>query len=168
MPLQQLFLYLLKLRYNFLRNPINLFTRVLSEFATACEQSTEFHFSKLDDQLAQISASLERANQANQHTRHTCADAYNLRSGEVYVTRHSNLAEVHVVFHLVVDDSVQTLQSDLSSRHPVILGVRNILKACFHYDIHTVTLPLLLAHEMTEVETSALRLELCFEIGCKP
>ena len=88
---------------------------------------------------------------ANQKRCASDVDGQNLLPGEVYVTRHSNLAEVHVVFHLVVDDSVQTLRSDLSSRHPVIMGVRNVLKACFHYDIHTITLPLLLVHEMTEV-----------------
>lgn len=27
-----------------------------------------------------------------------------LRAGDVFLTRHSNLAEAHVVFHLVVDD----------------------------------------------------------------
>ena len=55
------------------------------------------------------------------------------------------------MFHLVTDDSVRSAVSELSSRHPVILGYRNILKACFKYDIHTITLPLLLVHEMSEV-----------------
>ena len=45
--------------------------------------------------------------------------------------------------------------SDISSRHPVILGYRNIIKACFRYDVHTITLPLLLAHEMVEVGAKA-------------
>jgi hypothetical protein len=26
----------------------------------------------------------------------------------VYITRHSNLAEVHVIFHMVVDDSLRS------------------------------------------------------------
>ena len=65
------------------------------------------------------------------------------------MTRHSNLSEVHIMFHLVVDDNVRS--SDISSRHPVILGYRNILKACYRHDIHTITLPLLLVHEMSEV-----------------
>ena len=72
-----------------------------------------------------------------------------MQPGDFYITRHSNLSEVHVVFHLVSDSSV--MSTELTSRHPVILGYRNILKACFRYDITTITLPLLLAHEMAEV-----------------
>ena len=67
--------------------------------------------------------------------------------GDVYVTRHSNLSEVHVVFHLVVDEGI----IEMSSRHPVILGLRNILKVASLCDITTVTVPLLLAHSITEV-----------------
>lgn len=73
----------------------------------------------------------------------------NLRAGDFYLTKHSNLSEVHVVFHLVADDSIK--QSDISSRHPVILSIRNIIKLCFRYDINTLTIPLLLFNEMTEV-----------------
>jgi len=40
---------------------------------------------------------------------------------------------------------------DINSRHPVILGLRNILKtACLH-DVTTITIPALLTHEITEV-----------------
>ena len=74
-----------------------------------------------------------------------------MQSGDFYMTRHSNLSEVHTVFHLVTDDSVRSSVSDISSRHDVIMGYRNILKACFRYDVHTITLPLLLVHEMSEV-----------------
>jgi hypothetical protein len=73
--------------------------------------------------------------------------------GDFYTTRHSNLSEVHVVFHLVADDSLRSLASDISSRHPVIMGIRNVLKACFRYDVNTLTLPLLLVHEMSEEMT---------------
>jgi hypothetical protein len=31
------------------------------------------------------------------------------------------------------------------------LSIRNIIRLCFRYDIHTLTIPLLLTHEMTEV-----------------
>lgn len=72
-----------------------------------------------------------------------------MKIGSFYVTRHSNLSEVHSVFHLVCDDTL--LLNDINSRHAVILGVRNILKACFKYDIVTLTIPLLLTLEMTEV-----------------
>jgi len=71
-----------------------------------------------------------------------------LMPGDFYLTRHSNLSEVHMVFHLVTNDSTR---GDISSRHPAILALRNIVKHCFRYDINTITIPLLLAHEMREV-----------------
>lgn len=43
------------------------------------------------------------------------------------------------------------LAVDINSRHPVILGLRNILKTACLYDITTITIPALLAHEMVEV-----------------
>lgn len=43
---------------------------------------------------------------------------------------------------------------DINSRHPVILGLRNILKTACSYDITMITIPLFLTHEMTEVITN--------------
>lgn len=76
-----------------------------------------------------------------------------MNTGDFYITRHSNLSEIHVVFHLVVDDS---LQGEISSRHPVIIACRNVIKTAFHNDITTLTLPLFLVHEMTEVTSKCL------------
>ena len=84
----------------------------------------------------------------------TCSVA-GLTTGDVYITRHSNLSQVHVIFHLVSDDSVSGTGSDLTSRHPIIVACRNILKICFRYDVRHITLPLLLVHEMTEVSRHA-------------
>lgn len=79
--------------------------------------------------------------------------ANSLTTGDFYVTRHSNLSEVHVIFHLVCDESASSTASDISSRHSVILAYRNVLKLCFRHDVRHVTLPLLLVHEMSEVRT---------------
>lgn len=38
-----------------------------------------------------------------------------LQTGDVYVTHHSNLAEVHVVFHMVIDDSLRSSQYKYSN-----------------------------------------------------
>jgi hypothetical protein len=75
-----------------------------------------------------------------------------LRAGDFYLTKHSNLSEVHVVFHLVADDMIKS--ADISSRQAVILSIRNIIKLCFRYDINTLTIPLLLFNEMTEVSST--------------
>jgi hypothetical protein len=101
-----------------------------------------------------------------------------LSPGDYYVTRHSNLVEAHVVFHLVVDDEVRAafwshkhvaprhfsrsacpdpllmiqLQKDnLSTRHPTLIGLRNIVRCVFQNNIHTLSVPLLLVPEYTEV-----------------
>ncbi|KAJ7388238.1 hypothetical protein OS493_039051 [Desmophyllum pertusum] len=74
-----------------------------------------------------------------------------LNTGDIYITRHSNLAEVHVVFHLVVDESVKS--STISTRNPVIVGLRNALHTAVRHSITTITIPLLLFHEMTEEMT---------------
>lgn len=58
---------------------------------------------------------------------------------------------MHVVFHLVSDDSVRS--PELNSRHPVLLGLRNILRTAVVSDVTTLTIPLLLVHELSEEMT---------------
>lgn len=70
-------------------------------------------------------------------------------AGEFYITRHSNLSEIHVAFHLCVDDNVRSV--NVTARDPAIMGLRNILKVCCTHDITTISIPLLLVHEMSEV-----------------
>lgn len=43
--------------------------------------------------------------------------------------------------------------SEINSRHPVILGLRNILKTASKHDVTTLTIPALLRHEMSEEMT---------------
>lgn len=72
--------------------------------------------------------------------------------GEFYISRHSNLSEVHAVFHLCVDDNVRS--GNITARDPAIMGLRNILKVCCTHDITTITIPLLLVHKMSEVRAA--------------
>ncbi|ELU15738.1 hypothetical protein CAPTEDRAFT_117173 [Capitella teleta] len=153
-------------------NRLNSYTGIKRDFAGVCEQSTDFHFPDLELQFQSMEESVMRGNEkrAQQRLTSSTEDADSLQSGassgserddralrlnpgDFYTSRHSNLSEAHVVFHLVADDSVRSLVSDISSRHPVIMGIRNVLKACFRYDVHTLTLPLLLVHEMSEEMT---------------
>lgn len=161
-------------------NRLNSYTGLKRDFSKVCEQSTDFHFPDLEQQFAIIEQELALANEhRHQHKHSEDADKVslksssstsseeknkNLRAGDFYLTKHSNLSEVHVVFHLVADDSIK--QSDISSRHPVILSIRNIIKLCFRYDINTLTIPLLLFNEMTEEMTipwCQKRVELMFK-----
>lgn len=123
----------------------------------------EFHFPSIQDQKKQAFRYASTAKKNNSE------EVSDLNIGDFYITKHSNLSQVHVIFHLVSNEnkrlestSVPTSpetpnknlkQSDLSSRHLVILGLRNILKLCIANNINTLTLPLLLTHEMNEEMT---------------
>ena len=115
----------------------------------------EFQFLPLEQQKE---LSLKLSLKKNDEKREAC-----LKVGDFFVTKHSNLSQVHIVFNLVAlnetNDTAdppspldKTLkQSELSSRHPVIMGIRNVLKVCVANNVQTLTFPLLLTHEMTEV-----------------
>lgn len=83
--------------------------------------------------------------------------------GEFYITRHSNLSEIHVAFHLCVDDNVRS--GNITARDPAIMGLRNILKVCCTHDITTISIPLLLVHDMSEV-SKCKGLVSFYHLGC--
>ena len=102
----------------------------MTDLLELTQQTTEFHFDSLETQIE------------------NCPKV--LKPGDFVITRHSNLNGAHVIFHLVAD--LESLnKSEINSRHPVILGLRNILKTACLNDITTITIPALLAHEMAEV-----------------
>ncbi|KAJ8319300.1 hypothetical protein KUTeg_004391 [Tegillarca granosa] len=164
-------------------NRLSSYTGLKREFARVCEQSSDFHFPDLEQQFAKVEEEHVFANEfrsqkklleesdkisiksssssssENQQNKGNC-----LQTGDFYITKHSNLSEVHTVFHLVVDENMKSM--DITSRHPVILSIRNIIKLCFRYDINTITIPLLLTHEMTEemtIQWCQKRAELLFK-----
>lgn len=72
--------------------------------------------------------------------------------------------------------SLKTLfAGEINSRHPAILGLRNVLKTACSNDITTLTVPLLLAHHITEVHLfliniayiKSLLLKLCTVVANK-
>ncbi|KAG2189096.1 hypothetical protein INT44_004238, partial [Umbelopsis vinacea] len=95
-----------------------------------CHQSTEFHFPDIDSQLQTI----ENEYVDNQRT---------VDEGDFFITRHSNLPLTQIVFHLVIDgDAISRVE--LTSRHPILSGLRNILRFTTRYEIGSLSLPLLL------------------------
>lgn len=132
------------------------FFDISSSFYQICSKNGyDFHFQSIDQQ---IESSIKCINTVNKNSDSQSA---RMNIGDFHVTKHSNLSQTHVVFHLAafdkqadksLDQANRSLKnSDLSSRHPVILGLRNILKACISNNVQTITLPLLLTHQMTEV-----------------
>ncbi|KAM4747429.1 ferry endosomal RAB5 effector complex subunit 3 isoform 2-T3 [Rhinophrynus dorsalis] len=163
-------------------NRINSYSGIKRDFATVCQECTDFHFPQLQEQLEVVQQVVLYARaQRNQKAKHqpesingnegrsdkvktTERNHSNLLPGEFYVTRHSNLSEIHVVFHLCVDDNVRS--GNITARDPAIMGLRNILKVCCTHDITTINIPLLLVHEMSEEMTipwCSKRAELVFK-----
>nr|XP_033807924.1 protein C12orf4 homolog isoform X2 [Geotrypetes seraphini] len=150
-------------------NRINSYSGIKRDFATVCQECADFHFPQLQEQLevvqqvvlyarAQSSRkwklqqeSVSRNEEEEEKSKNSDLNQSNMLPGEFYITRHSNLSEIHVVFHLCVDDNVRS--GNMTARDPAIMGLRNILKVCCTHDITTITLPLLLVHAMSEEMT---------------
>lgn len=104
------------------------------EICKNASMSTEFHFEQINKQIESIQSKLEQPK---------------LKAGDFFITRHSNLSQTHVIFHLISDEASNSPE-EINSRHPVILGLRNILKTASRYDITNLLIPALLRHEMSE------------------
>jgi len=114
-----------------------------TEFARQCEQSTELHFTSLDEQLQIVTELAPHVNGARRSPERRGDGDDRLRVGDIYLTRHSNLPDVHVAVHMVTDAGVN-FGADISSRHPCITGLRNTVRTCARYGITHLSLPLLL------------------------
>ncbi|KAI4884384.1 hypothetical protein NFI96_011223, partial [Prochilodus magdalenae] len=138
------------------------------DFATVSKECTDFHFPRLSEQLDVVQqvvlyARAQRSSKQKEQpempkngsgddkSKSVERNSSNILPGEFYISRHSNLSEVHIVFHLCVDDNVRS--GNLTARDPAIMGLRNILKVCCTHDITTITIPLLLVHDMSEEMT---------------
>lgn len=145
-----------------------------SDFFKICEQSTDLHFDSLAEQLKKtLAANRERnswkADKIDEETSKLIAEGKTppeqlvpssaLRQdptctvGDVYITRHSNLHKVQIVYHLVVDETLQSLE--INSRHPCLAGVRNIIRTAARYNTSTIHIPLLLIDRPDESTTIA-------------
>ncbi|XP_031159706.2 protein C12orf4 homolog isoform X1 [Sander lucioperca] len=148
-------------------NRVNSYSGIKREFATVAKECTDFHFPCLEAQLDEVQqvelyARAQRSskqkeqseiprNGGDDKSKNVERNPSNILPGEFYISRHSNLSEVHVVFHLCVDDNVRS--GNITARDPAIMGLRNILKVCCTHDVTTVTVPLLLVHDMSEEMT---------------
>uniref|UniRef100_A0A8C8IBZ0 CL004 protein n=1 Tax=Oncorhynchus tshawytscha TaxID=74940 RepID=A0A8C8IBZ0_ONCTS len=124
-------------------NRVNSYSGIKRDFATVSKECTDFHFPRLEEQLQVVQqVMLYARSQTSKHKD---------QPGEFYISRHSNLSEVHIVFHLCVDDNVRS--GNITAREPAIMGLRNILKVCCTHDVTNITIPLLLVHDMSEEMT---------------
>uniref|UniRef100_A0A8C9UZZ9 FERRY endosomal RAB5 effector complex subunit 3 n=1 Tax=Scleropages formosus TaxID=113540 RepID=A0A8C9UZZ9_SCLFO len=149
-------------------NRVNSYSGIKRDFATVSKECTDFHFLLLEEQLEVVQqvvlyARAQRSSKQRDQpevprnggnedkAKNLERNPSNILPGEFYISRHSNLSDVHVVFHLCVDDNVRS--GNITARDPAIMGLRNILKVCCTHDITTITVPLLLVHDMSEEMT---------------
>ncbi|XP_033888302.2 protein C12orf4 homolog [Acipenser ruthenus] len=149
-------------------NRINSYSGIKRDFATVSQECTDFHFPRLEEQLEVVQqvvlyARAQRSSKQKEQpdmprnggnddkSKNIERNPSNILPGEFYISRHSNLSEVHIVFHLCVDDNVRS--GNITARDPAIMGLRNILKVCCTHDSTTITIPLLLVHDMSEEMT---------------
>ncbi|XP_004692916.1 PREDICTED: protein C12orf4 homolog [Condylura cristata] len=150
-------------------NRINSYSGIKRDFATVCQECTDFHFPRIEEQLESaqqvvLCARTQRRSKAkdandsghrnggnDDKAKNADRNYLHILPGEFYITRHSNLSEIHVAFHLCVDDNVKS--GNITARDPAIMGLRNILKVCCTHDITTISIPLLLVHDMSEEMT---------------
>ncbi|XP_040318922.1 ferry endosomal RAB5 effector complex subunit 3 isoform X1 [Herpailurus yagouaroundi] len=150
-------------------NRINSYSGIKRDFATVCQECTDFHFPRIEEQLevvqqvvlyartqrrSKLKESHDSGNRnggSDDKAKNSDRIYLNILPGEFYITRHSNLSEIHVAFHLCVDDNVKS--GNITARDPAIMGLRNILKVCCTHDITTISIPLLLVHDMSEEMT---------------
>lgn len=132
------------------------YTKPSPQISRNAAMSTEFHFAQIHRQVDDVQAELAKLEDRS---------AAKLKAGDFFITRHSNLSQTHVVFHLISDEASNSPE-EINSRHPVIMGLRNILKTASRYDVTNLSIPALLRHEMSEdmtVPWCARRAELVFK-----
>jgi len=114
-----------------------------ADFFALTSHSTELHFESAQDQIdtvrSQVPVSKPADIMQSSLSKGTTSNASKLEPGDFFVTTHSNLGKVQVVFHMVgerqnIDNSWQQL----------LAGLKNILTIASHYDVTTLSLPILL------------------------
>eukprot|EP00037_Helgoeca_nana_P025739 m.285168 g.285168 ORF g.285168 m.285168 type:complete len:589 (-) comp27030_c0_seq5:177-1943(-) len=128
------------------------FTGDMATFPKLAERSTEFHFDTFDKQIANLQEAVTAMNSRREPSTEEENTTKSLRCGDVYVTKHSNLANYQVVFHLVSAGEAQKL--DLNTRSPIVAGLRSSLRIAFQHGLSHVTIPLLMVEEYTEEMTA--------------
>ncbi|KAI9142697.1 hypothetical protein BKA69DRAFT_1065902 [Paraphysoderma sedebokerense] len=81
-----------------------------------CAKSTEFHFEDLDAQFDNIEKHLPKDSKG----------VPIVEEGDIFITRHSTLPLLHILYHVVIDTDYHK-KSDLPSSSPVLFALRTIL-----------------------------------------
>eukprot|EP00727_Mastigamoeba_balamuthi_P009867 m51a1_g5502 hypothetical protein (192) ;mRNA; r:365144-365830 len=99
-------------------------------FFEQCELMPEFHFLSAREQVA-------RARKA--HAQNP------LKPGDFFITRHSNLCDVHLVFHVVLDRKDNYVDNSSKASSTTLQGLWSALALASQYDVTSLALPVPLA-----------------------
>lgn len=143
-------------------NSLNLYSGNTHKLSKICEVFPEFHFPTFDQQLTTMRQKLLNPDVIKRRTPTNCliddtvpnavvkedksSGDLILPTGTCYLSRHSNLKEVHCVLHLV--STLHELQGDLSSRDPLLIGLKSALKIASENSIDNLIIPLFLTTKL--------------------
>lgn len=141
-------------------NKLNLYSGNTHKLSKICEVSPEFHFPPFDQQLTTIHHKLMNPDICRRRLPTNCliddtvpdsvikedktSGDLILPTGTCYITRHSNLKQIHTVFHLV--STTREMQKDISSRDPLLIGLKSALKIAFENCVNNLVIPLFLTN----------------------
>ena len=139
-------------------NRLNLYSGNTHKLSKISEVFPEFHFPPFDQQLTTIRQKLlnpdvvKRRTPTNYLIDDTVPDAVIkedetsgdliLPTGTCYMTRHSNLKQVHCVIHLV--GTVHEVQGEVTSRDSLLIGLKSALKIASENNMDNLVIPLFL------------------------
>jgi Uncharacterised conserved protein (DUF2362) len=116
-------------------------TKTERELVELCSARTDFHFDTMSEQLARLRIAA--------HDR--------LKPGDFFVTKHSNLSQCHLVFHMVADaaDASALITGSASVAPALVAGLCNVLALASHYGVATLALPVLMLRDVPDHLVSA-------------
>nr|XP_020036193.1 protein C12orf4 homolog isoform X2 [Castor canadensis] len=122
-------------------NRINSYSGIKRDFATVCQECTDFHFPRIEEQLEVVQQVALYARTQRSSKSKEAHDSGNQNGGSDDKSKNAERNYLNI------------LPGNITARDPAIMGLRNILKVCCTHDITTISLPLLLVHDMSEEMT---------------
>ncbi|KAM9988741.1 hypothetical protein ACTFIY_004772 [Dictyostelium cf. discoideum] len=127
------------------------------KFIKYCNMSTELHFDSIDSQIHTFKQSLLKEEEEKEEDNNNNNNNIKLSNGDFFITKHSNLSDVQVVFHLVIDSKNRTPlggDNQLPTTSDIAKGLRNILLTASKYGIGNITIPICLTESELDLNVT--------------
>ncbi|KAI9292428.1 hypothetical protein K502DRAFT_80739 [Neoconidiobolus thromboides FSU 785] len=106
-----------------------------TELFEKCKKSTELHFPTINEQLRVLTETyLDNLNEDENE---------NIQEGEFFVTRHSNLFNIQLVVHIMLNLENDLLLEDINQKSALIIGFRNLISSSSKLKIHSLQIPII-------------------------